>query len=36
MDEMFHIIVSHHVLNDYCSKQLVYNDFMVINHSCPS
>jgi hypothetical protein len=27
--------VSHHVLNDYCSKKLVRNDFRAINHFCP-
>jgi hypothetical protein len=25
----------HHVLSDYYSKQLVYNDFNVTSHSCP-
>ncbi len=35
MDEMCHIIVPHHLLNDYCLKQLIYNDFTVINHFSP-
>ncbi len=34
MDEMYHIVVSHHVLNDHCHKQLVCNDFRIINHFC--
>jgi hypothetical protein len=30
MDEMWHVIVPHHVLNDYCPKQLVHNDLRLL------
>jgi hypothetical protein len=32
MDDICHIIMAHHILNDYYPKQLIYNDFKVINH----
>jgi hypothetical protein len=31
MDDICHVIVPYHVLNDYCLKQLVHNDFKAIN-----
>jgi hypothetical protein len=34
MDDICHIIVPHHVLNDYGPKQLVRNDFKAISHFC--
>ncbi len=29
------LYLPHHVLNDYCPKQLVHNNFRAINHFCP-
>jgi hypothetical protein len=29
------LMTSHHILNDYCSKQLVHNDFRAIDQFCP-
>jgi hypothetical protein len=26
------LYLSHHVLNDYCPKQLIFNDFKAISH----
>jgi hypothetical protein len=34
MDDIHHIIVSHCVLNDYCFKQLMHNNFRIINQFC--
>jgi len=34
MDDICHIIMPHHVLNDYGSKWLIFNDFKAINHYC--
>ncbi len=31
----WHIIVPHHILNDHCFQQFVYNDFRAICHFCP-
>jgi hypothetical protein len=28
----WHVIVPHHVLNDYCPQQFVRNDFRAISH----
>jgi hypothetical protein len=32
MNDICHIIMPHHVLNDYCPQQRVRNDFRGINH----
>ncbi len=34
MDDIYQIIVPHHVLNDYCLKQLVCSDFKAISCFC--
>jgi len=31
----WHIILPHHVINDYCSQQLICNDFRDISLFCP-
>ncbi len=34
MDDICYIVVAHHVLNDYCPKQFVHNNFKAISHTC--